>query len=82
MNYGRMSRQENITARYSAASTAFDEAMTAPGLTLPMAEKRKEAVREFVEAATAYADDLEANSHCVPAGLRGNIVSAQQLLTD
>lgn len=75
-----MPNSEDITARYSAACVAFDHAMTEPGLGVPLSADRADAVREFVEATTAYADDLEAHGHAVPHGLRGHIEGARLLI--
>lgn len=70
----------DITVRYSVAAAAFGDAMTAPGMTVPLTKERTAAAHEYVEAASAYADDLESNGHAVPAGLRDDISRAERLL--
>ena len=75
-----MTQNTQTLARYVAASDAMHQHMGGPGLSVPLSPEIVTVVKEYVEAATAYADDLEANGHAVPHDLRTQIEHARQLL--
>ena len=77
-----MTQNTQTLARYVAASDAMHQRMgdPGPGLSVPLSPEIVTVVKEYVAAATAYADDLEANGHAVPHDLRTQIEHARQLL--
>jgi hypothetical protein len=74
-----MAQDLEIIQRYTRASTDLD-GMIANAAQVPLSQDEEQIVKEYVEAATAYADDLENNGHAVPVGLRDKIARTGELL--